>query len=87
MIITDIKMPIIDGIEMCKKIVQKKHPPIIVTSAYSDSDKLLSLIEIGISDFLLKPMNYEQFLKVLYKVSKNIYNQKKEKEFLINQSK
>ena len=87
LVITDIKMPKMDGIELSKNIIQiNPNQHIIITSAYNDSDKLLSLIQIGISDFLLKPMNLPQLLKVLYKVSKSIYNHKKEKEYLISQS-
>ena len=87
LVFSDIKMPKMDGIELSRNIMElNSDQVIIIISAYNDADKLLSLIQIGISDFLLKPMNLEQLLKVLYKVSKNIYNHKKQQEFLMVQS-
>jgi signal transduction histidine kinase len=81
-------MPKVEGIELSKFIIeQNPHQHIIVTSAYNDSDKLLALINIGISDFILKPLESEKLLKVLYKVTKSAYNQKREREFLLNQEK
>jgi len=87
-VITDIKMPNMDGIEMAKKIKEiNSEQDIIVISAYNDSDKLFALIKIGISDFILKPMDFNQVLNVLYKISKNIVSKKLEKEYILEQEK
>jgi len=87
-IISDIKMPKIDGITLSKKIKKiNKDQEIIIISAYNDSENLLNLIKIGISDFILKPMDFEQLFQVFYKVSKNIYYKKENEKFLIQQSK
>ncbi|MBF0345068.1 MAG: hybrid sensor histidine kinase/response regulator [Nitrospirae bacterium] len=68
-VITDIKMPICDGICLSKEIkaINRKQP-ILVTSAYSDAEYLLELINIGIEKFITKPINNEQLLDVLLKV-------------------
>jgi len=87
-LISDIKMPKMNGIELSQKIKNlNPDQEIIIVSAYNDSDKLMSLIKIGISDFILKPLEFEQFLKVILKVSKNVYYKKETEKFLIEQSK
>lgn len=56
-IITDIKMPIMNGLDMCReiKIVNKKIP-VIITTAYNDTDLLIECIDVGVSQFVLKPI-------------------------------
>lgn len=62
-IITDIKMPGMDGFEMIQKI-RNSNPfiPVIVTSAFDFKDYLLKSIELGINKYLVKPIER----KVLY---------------------
>ncbi|WP_024953620.1 response regulator [Sulfurospirillum arcachonense] len=87
-VITDIQMPKLNGIELIKKIQElNKDQEIIVISAYSDADKLMSLIEHGISDFLLKPISYKKLIEVIYKVCIIIDNKKAQENFLFQQSK
>ncbi|MBF0337507.1 MAG: hybrid sensor histidine kinase/response regulator [Nitrospirae bacterium] len=68
-VITDIKMPMFDGIRLAGEIkaINRKQP-ILVTSAYSDAGYLLELINIGVDKFITKPINNEQLLDVLLKV-------------------
>ena len=55
--VIDIMMPVIDGIEMCKRIRDKKNIPIIILSAKSaDLDKILGL-SAGADDYMIKPFN------------------------------
>jgi len=75
-LITDINMPIMDGVELIKEIHKINiEQNIIVISAYNDSKRLIELINIGISDFILKPLSPSQLMTVLYKVSKQASNQ------------
>lgn len=68
MVITDIQMPIMNGLEMSKKILQiNPSVPIAVTTAYSDSQYLINAIEIGIDKYLLKPINMMDVLTVIHK--------------------
>lgn len=61
-IITDIQMPILDGLSMLTRI-KGTHPkiPIIIMTAFNDTAYLLKAIELGISHYVTKPVN----LKVL----------------------
>ena len=76
LIITDINMPIMDGITLSKK-VKELHPTqaIIITSAHDESTYLLELIDIGIDKFILKPLDMHQLLLVLSEVCSHIQNE------------
>lgn len=78
LIITDIRMPKMDGLEMIKSI--KKHnkiQSIIVTSSYNDPEYLIPLIDLGIGKFLLKPFSYEEFHLCMHEVGKYLSTLKK----------
>ena len=58
LVVTDVKMPEMDGIQMAKRIMALKPGiPIIVTSAHSDTAYLIECIENGISRYVLKPID------------------------------
>lgn len=64
-IVTDLMMPEMDGIEMCRRIRANEtvnHIPIIVITAKSeDRDKLIAL-NVGVDAYLIKPFNSEELL-------------------------
>ena len=67
-VLTDIKMPVMDGLEMSAQIKQKKPgTPIIITTAFSEVEYLIRAIEIGIDRFVQKPISENLFLDALYK--------------------
>lgn len=73
LIITDISMPNMNGIEMIQAIKEiNSIVPIIVTSAHNESDKLLELINLGVDRFLTKPINKIAMLDALYKLCSGI---------------
>lgn len=68
LVITDINMPVMSGIEMIAEVrTFRPHQSILVTSAYSDANNLIPLLNLGVGSFLLKPLNWEQLLPTLYK--------------------
>lgn len=74
LVITDIKMPNLDGIELTKLVYnQNESQSLIVLSAHSESSYLMQLVNIGISQFILKPIEFNNFIDVIYKVSKDVY--------------
>ncbi len=81
-VITDILMPIMNGMELISHI-RKICPDqiIIILSAYNDSDRLLSLIELGIDSFLVKPIEYEPLLELLYKYAQRIEDRKVARQY------
>ncbi|MBU3013421.1 diguanylate cyclase [Poseidonibacter lekithochrous] len=73
-ILTDITMPKLNGIEMSKKIREdNKTIPIIIISAHSDSNFLIDAIDCGITSYLLKPINKNKLLDLLEVNAKNVY--------------
>lgn len=71
LVITDIQMPLMNGVELCEALYDiRKEQKIIVLSAHTDSDYLLKLINLGIDQFLTKPIDHEKFMDTLSHVSK-----------------
>jgi len=69
LIITDIEMPIMTGIEMLEGIRNIDSDQVcVVISAYDNSDYLLSTIAVGVDGYLLKPLDTTLFFGVLKKV-------------------
>ncbi|EAI8222020.1 response regulator transcription factor [Campylobacter jejuni] len=66
LVITDIAMPIMDGLDMAREIKEISNDvPIVVLSAYSEKERLLRSIDIGIDKYLIKPVDIEELFKVL----------------------
>lgn len=76
-VISDIKMPVMNGIDMIKEIKKLNNRQyIIVISAYSESEYLIQLINEGVYRFVLKPIDHRVLLNVLFQISLNIAQEK-----------
>ncbi|MCR4942500.1 MAG: response regulator transcription factor, partial [Campylobacter sp.] len=65
-VLTDIAMPIVDGLSMTESIKQiSKDTPVIALSAYSEKEKLLRAIDVGINKYITKPIDVDEFLLTL----------------------
>jgi len=66
MMVVDINIPKIDGLEVIEKVRKyDKTTPIVILSAYSDQDKLLRAIRLGLSEYLIKPVAHKKLLSLL----------------------
>ncbi len=73
MIITDIQMPVMNGIKMVKLIKQvNKNIPIVFITAFNDADNLYEAIKLNITNYLTKPLNLFALSEVLSSIAKNI---------------
>ena len=76
-VITDIRMPKMDGLELIKELKDRDFDAeFIVISAYSEFEYALKAIKLGVHDYVLKPINDEELMETLSKVIERI----KEKE-------
>ena len=72
-IITDIMMPHLTGLEMAKEIRKvDENIPIIILSAFSESDKFLDAIDIGVVKYFIKPFDPEELLEYIESVGDKI---------------
>lgn len=65
-IISDIKMPLISGLEMVRKIrTTDKSTKIVIATAFLDTSYLLEAVELGLVKYLIKPVTEDKLLPVL----------------------
>ncbi|QOY55559.1 response regulator transcription factor [Candidatus Sulfurimonas marisnigri] len=72
-ILSDIQMPRLNGVELVANIYNiNASQKVIILSAYDDSKYLLPLINLGIEQFIKKPIDYQNLLQALLSASKNL---------------
>lgn len=82
-LITDIKMPFMDGLEL-SRAVRKELPDtkIILLSGYDDFDYAKQAIGIGVTDYLLKPISSAKLLEAVHRVADIIEEERKKRELI-----
>ena len=80
-VITDIKMPFMDGLELCR-ILRAQMPwiGIIVLSGYDEFEYARQCIKLGVREYLLKPINSSDLKEALDKVSTQLKEERKSLE-------
>jgi len=67
-IFTDIMMPVMDGIELVKTIRKEdSKTPIVMVTAHTDKEYLLSAVELHLEQYIVKPINLKELKSVLEK--------------------
>ena len=81
-LITDIKMPFMDGLTL-SSIVKKEFPEIriVIVSGYDDFEYARKAIAIGVDDYLLKPIAKADFVRVLQKIQKEFEEKWKQQDY------
>jgi len=73
-VLTDIRMPYLDGIELVIAIYEHKpKQPIVILSAHDESEYLIPLINLGVSQFIKKPIDYQELINALLRIAKDIH--------------
>ena len=82
MVITDIQMPVMNGLDMVKAIRKLDVKiPVAVTTAFSDTDFLIKAIECGVDKYILKPIDMMEMTAVIQKCTSYNYMEQKIEEF------
>jgi len=77
MVISDIRMPILNGLEMAKAIKEiSPEQPVAILSAHNDTNLFLDSIDIGIDKYFLKPLKVDALIKWIKYISKQIITRK-----------
>ena len=80
-VITDLKMPGMDGLELLKKLRASDEPPaVIVTTAFGDVATAVGAMHAGAVDYLVKPVNVDELLVVLDRVLEHVHLQREARE-------
>ncbi|MCD8491339.1 MAG: response regulator [Geovibrio sp.] len=65
-VITDIQMPVMDGLEMCEKIMQEKpDAKVIVTTAFNDREFINKAEGLGVKAYISKPVMKETLMNAI----------------------
>ncbi len=90
LIITDIKMPEMTGLDMLKIIRESfADIPVIIASAFSEPELFTTAIKLKVENYVVKPVDIEELLSTIRKVAENLNNRKllQEKDLLLQQYK
>lgn len=87
-VITDIKMPFMDGLQL-SKIIKQELPEtmIIIISGFDDFDYAKEALSIGVNEYLLKPISKKQFIEVLINIKERLDEKNKKLRQLDTQMK
>lgn len=84
LVITDIRMPGMDGLEMIKEVQNiGLSPQFIVLSGYSDFKYAKEAVSLGVFSYLLKPIDEDELIKELSKIKEDIELHKKQQQSLL----
>lgn len=82
LLITDIKMPFMDGLTLCRMVRKElPHIKIVILSGYDDFNYAKEAINIGVEDYLLKPITKNAFLERLREIRSRYEHEKSQKEY------
>ncbi len=75
-IITDIQMPKLNGLDMIEEIRKSSDIPIIITTAFTEISYLQKSIKLKVDGYVSKPLNLKELLKIVSKASIKIVNER-----------
>ena len=77
LVVTDIKMPRLDGMDMIEKMLALvENQKFIIVSAYKDEEKLLKSINFRVLGYFIKPINVDNMMEILKKAKAEVLKEK-----------
>ncbi|MCI7607936.1 MAG: response regulator, partial [Enterocloster clostridioformis] len=73
LILTDIRMPFMDGLSLAER-VRQKYPSvkIVIFSGYDDFEYAKQAIKLNVTEYILKPVNVEELTAILKRIKSNL---------------
>ena len=83
-LITDIKMPFMDGLQLCR-IIRERMPwvKVIILSGHDEFEYAQEAIRLGVTEYLLKPVTVQDLNNVLQKIVAQLEQEKKDQENIL----
>ena len=76
-LLTDVKMPFMDGIELIKNVMRNDISlKTIIFSGYNEFEYAKLAVRLGVSDYILKPVNPQEFAQTIERLRQNFKNRK-----------
>lgn len=76
-VLTDIKMPFMDGLELCRHLKQSlPAAKLVVFSGFDDFEYARQAVSMGVSEYILKPINAQELMDVLTKLREQLDQQR-----------
>lgn len=80
-VVTDIRMPVMDGLTMSRRIKEiSPDTPIVITTGHNDEEFLLKAIDVGIDKYIKKPVDFRELMKVILNLSSSVHYRKQLEE-------
>lgn len=84
-VITDLSMPRMNGLEMLKEIRKlDENQAILITSAHSESEYMFGAIKLGVDGYIIKPVDFAQLNQELYKIALRLQQSKENEEYKVH---
>jgi len=83
LVITDVRMPKMDGIEMIRQAQKISQAEYIILSGYSEFQYAQQAVKLGVKDYLLKPVDDQEFNETIKRVVQYILSKKKKQAIKI----
>lgn len=82
LVISDLRMPVMDGVEMVRQIKAKKpEQMVLITSAHDEAQYLLELINLGVGHFLTKPLDFEKLAEQIGQIAHSFQLRRLEEDY------
>lgn len=71
-VLSDIQMPDMTGLELCQRLLEREKTQIVLFSSYQNYEYFRSAIQMGVADYLLKPLTYQALTETFTKLKEKL---------------
>ncbi|AZK46394.1 response regulator [Paenibacillus lentus] len=82
LVITDIRMPVLDGLGLIRQLIEEEdEPPVfVIISGYDDFSYAQQAVRYGVHDFILKPIDEAEFMEMLSRLDERLRQEQEGRE-------